>query len=121
MFSCQISFCRYCSIQEIQSYYCRNCLENNNYSNDAYNFRGKCSKCVECPNCSTILTIIVSADPNNDEEQYESHRFKHLTYLNSNRIYYFYCQYCFWDSKKLKIAEKQLEKLLGPYYPNLYI
>jgi len=77
--SCQSTTCKFCTTQEIDSYYCPNCLENMP-STEAMMYKNNCKKCFDCPCCFSVLVyqgIPISAEKSD---------------------YYFSCGYCHWDS-----------------------
>eukprot|EP01016_Furgasonia_blochmanni_P029806 TRINITY_DN311_c0_g1_i6.p1 TRINITY_DN311_c0_g1~~TRINITY_DN311_c0_g1_i6.p1 ORF type:complete len:281 (+),score=39.68 TRINITY_DN311_c0_g1_i6:169-1011(+) len=94
-YNCSLVFCRFCSIQEITTYMCMNCLETV-FSKDAMQNKNKCSKCIACLNCKNVLSINVCNDPKS-------------VY---NKKHYAYCQYCSWDSRSIKLAEENFNDLL---------
>jgi len=71
---CQKNTCKYCITEEIDSYYCPNCLENL-ASAEAMLNQNKCKKCYECPICFSAMTHNVSND-----------------------VYYLNCASCHWNS-----------------------
>ena len=70
------------AIEEIESFYCPQCLENYP-SSEAAMYKNLCPRleCVKCPLCSAVLNPIVSHVSGHEGPQ---------TYLS--------CGYCFWDS-----------------------
>lgn len=93
----QLYFCEACSrvvskrdlAEDIDSYYCPNCLENMP-SSEAMFYGMRCSKCWECPVCTSTLAMCVSAGAAAGAAQ--SH---HLA-----------CGFCRWSSKgRLEAAQ----------------
>lgn len=71
---CQKITCPFCITEEIDSYYCPNCLENM-ASAEAILNQNRCKKCYECPLCLCALTYNVNGD-----------------------LYYLNCSSCHWNS-----------------------
>eukprot|EP01112_Ceratiomyxa_fruticulosa_P010763 TRINITY_DN2863_c0_g2_i4.p1 TRINITY_DN2863_c0_g2~~TRINITY_DN2863_c0_g2_i4.p1 ORF type:complete len:416 (-),score=70.52 TRINITY_DN2863_c0_g2_i4:186-1433(-) len=74
-YHCQKIECKFCITEEIDSYFCPNCLDNMASAEAMQNFN-RCKKCFECPNCSTILTYSVKGE----------------------ELYFLSCGYCRWNS-----------------------
>lgn len=91
-FTCTKIVCKYCMTEEIDSFFCRNCMENMP-STEAKAFRNRCFRCFQCPICFTTLQII--------SEQ-----------VRSGKLYHFSCQHCFWDSVSIGIQGGTLDSLL---------
>ena len=76
------------AIEEIESFYCPQCLENYP-SSEAAMYKNLCPRleCVKCPLCFAVLNPIVSHVSGHEGPQ---------TYLS--------CGYCFWDSIKVQLV-----------------
>eukprot|EP00164_Ancoracysta_twista_P008996 GFYU01013179.1.p1 GENE.GFYU01013179.1~~GFYU01013179.1.p1 ORF type:complete len:471 (-),score=119.26 GFYU01013179.1:118-1530(-) len=85
---CKKTKCSRCVTEEIDAYYCPNCLENMP-SAEAMLFSNRCSKCFECPDCGITLHVFQSA-----EDQY-----------------YLRCGFCQWDSRHLDLAAERADKI----------
>uniref|UniRef100_A0A0G4I7E4 Dynactin subunit 4 n=1 Tax=Chromera velia CCMP2878 TaxID=1169474 RepID=A0A0G4I7E4_9ALVE len=92
----ELYFCDTCSkirsrfelSEEIDSYYCPNCLENMP-SSEAMIYLNRCSKCFECPVC--FNTLIIIAPPEGG--------------------CIFSCQYCRWSSKNVQMQHERADQL----------
>jgi len=91
-FQCTKPLCVYCVTEEIDSFYCRNCMENMP-TTEAMAFKNRCSRCFQCPVCFTTLQILL----NNSSGQ---------------KQYHFGCQHCYWDSLTLGLSGTSLNELL---------
>eukprot|EP01114_Cavostelium_apophysatum_P023246 TRINITY_DN8700_c0_g1_i1.p1 TRINITY_DN8700_c0_g1~~TRINITY_DN8700_c0_g1_i1.p1 ORF type:complete len:449 (+),score=92.49 TRINITY_DN8700_c0_g1_i1:71-1417(+) len=76
---CQTTACKFCVTQEIDSYYCPNCLENM-ASSEAMHYKNSCKKCFVCPSCFSSLS------------------YQALPSQSENKEYYLTCVFCQWDS-----------------------
>ena len=85
------------AIEEIESFYCPQCLENYP-SSEAAMYKNRCPRveCLKCPFCSTVLTTIVSHLNGYDGPQ---------TYLS--------CGYCYWDSVQIDLVAKNGAELFN--------
>ena len=55
-YACSRILCTYCVNEEIDSFYCRNCMENMP-TTEANAFKNRCSRCFQCPICFTTLQV----------------------------------------------------------------
>lgn len=90
-YQCSRILCPFCVNEEIDSFYCRNCLENMP-ATEANAFKNRCSRCFQCPVCSTTLQI-------------------HLYNYKGQKFYHFGCQSCYWDSMNLDLKGNSLNEL----------
>lgn len=76
--------------EEIESFYCPQCLENYP-SSEASMYKNRCPRleCLKCPYCTSVLTTIVS----------------HLNGYSGPQTY-LSCGYCFWDSVHIPLVAK---------------
>ncbi|PRP87410.1 hypothetical protein PROFUN_00621 [Planoprotostelium fungivorum] len=87
--------CTECTTQEIDSFFCPQCMENMS-SSEVTHFRNSCKKCFECPSCFSILSYHVQADISgksdidSDPDGGKGEEDKALVYLR--------CGYCRWNS-----------------------
>eukprot|EP00347_Sterkiella_histriomuscorum_P019879 403339962 len=100
---CNKGQCRFCLHEEMESFYCRSCLDYFS-SNEAATFKNKCSRYFQCPNCFTIMSVMVSPGP------------------NKTSIYYYNCQFLkinYYKGKYFKNPQQVIfEKLLEVYRYN---
>eukprot|EP01113_Clastostelium_recurvatum_P041447 TRINITY_DN6584_c0_g1_i2.p1 TRINITY_DN6584_c0_g1~~TRINITY_DN6584_c0_g1_i2.p1 ORF type:complete len:427 (-),score=68.75 TRINITY_DN6584_c0_g1_i2:7-1287(-) len=87
-YNCQKLECRFCITEEIDSYYCPNCLDILASAEAQQNFNS-CKKCFVCPHCDAALIYSVKSDenappPEGDQPQAE--------------IYFLSCGFCRWNS-----------------------
>mmetsp|Transcript_29160 Transcript_29160/g.41036 ORF Transcript_29160/g.41036 Transcript_29160/m.41036 type:complete len:514 (+) Transcript_29160:1220-2761(+) len=92
---CQKMRCSFCVTQEIDSFYCPNCLDNM-ASSEATTYKNSCKKCFECPCCHSALSYHAStaADPSLDISS--------LNLQPGAPYYYLKCEFCQWDSLAAK-------------------
>ena len=50
---CSDYYCRFCTLQEIESYFCKNC--NHTTYPTELRFKNHCNNCFECPLCRNVL------------------------------------------------------------------
>lgn len=91
-FNCNKSLCRHCTAEEIDSFYCRHCLENMP-STEAKAFKNRCSRCYACPVCFTTLQTLSNT-------------------RRGAKIYHLCCQHCYWDSANYGIVGTSLDTLV---------
>eukprot|EP01102_Stenamoeba_stenopodia_P011410 TRINITY_DN3500_c0_g1_i3.p1 TRINITY_DN3500_c0_g1~~TRINITY_DN3500_c0_g1_i3.p1 ORF type:complete len:455 (-),score=93.42 TRINITY_DN3500_c0_g1_i3:81-1385(-) len=90
--SCQKLLCKFCVLEEIDSYYCILCLENM-LSAEAMQFSNRCRKCFECPVCfRSIPTFTKGANDN---------------------IYYLSCSFCRWSSLEIGLQAETPNQLIA--------
>lgn len=72
-----------CTVEEIESYYCPQCLENFP-SSEAMLYKNRCPRleCLACPCCSSVLTTVIS----------------HLEGTGGGAKTFLSCGHCYWDS-----------------------
>ena len=90
-YQCSRILCPYCVNEEIDSFYCRNCMENMP-ATEANAFKNRCSRCFQCPVCFITLQI-------------------HLYNYKGQKFYHFGCQGCYWDSMNLDLKGNSLNEL----------
>ncbi|KYQ99676.1 dynactin 62 kDa subunit [Tieghemostelium lacteum] len=84
---CQKINCKYCISEEIDGYYCPNCLEY--ISNAEAQLSGnRCKKCFECPVCFNILTYSIHTPSGQTEDSSST--------IPEN--YFLNCGFCKWNS-----------------------
>jgi len=83
-FKCNEARCRYCTDEEILSFYCRHCLDNFGQV-EAESTKNQCTRYLQCPLCFSVLRF--AHTPSNS---------KH--YGGRDREYYYYCLFCHWNS-----------------------
>ncbi|CAG9312451.1 Dctn4 [Blepharisma stoltei] len=91
-FPCSKALCPYCVTEEIDSFYCRNCMENMP-NTEAFAFKNKCARCFQCPACFSTLQILLNS-------------------TRQQKLYHFGCQSCYWDSMSLGLFGNSLNELL---------
>lgn len=84
--------CPYCVTEEIDSFYCRSCMENMP-NTEAFAFKNKCARCFQCPACFSTLQILLNT-------------------TRAQKLYHFGCQSCYWDSMSLGLCGTSLNELL---------
>lgn len=86
-----------CTVEEIESYYCPQCLENFP-SSEAMLYRNRCPRleCLVCPCCKSVLTTVISLLKGKGNEA--------QTFLS--------CGHCFWDSVESNYYAKDGASLL---------
>lgn len=91
-YTCSKILCVYCISEEIDSFFCRACMENMPPT-EANAFKNRCSRCFQCPVCFHNLQI---------------------TYFNlkTNKFYHFVCNSCFWDSRAFELKGSSYNELL---------
>ncbi|EGC38309.1 hypothetical protein DICPUDRAFT_28946 [Dictyostelium purpureum] len=77
--SCLKTNCKFCITEDIDCYYCPNCLEHISSAEASLN-GNRCKKCFECPMCFNVLTYSASTNANGVE----------TFFLN--------CTFCKWNS-----------------------
>jgi hypothetical protein len=92
------------TIEEIESYYCPQCLENFP-SSEAMQFRGRCprSECFTCAECGSVappvidsassITKVSSSSASSPAAAADT-----TTPSSSSALYYFRCNFCRWNS-----------------------
>jgi len=60
---CNKALCRFCLHEEMESFYCRSCLDVFS-SNEAATFQNKCSRYLQCPNCMNVMSMMLTPGPN---------------------------------------------------------
>jgi dynactin 4 len=90
-YQCSKVLCPYCVNEEIDSFYCRTCMENMP-ATEANAFKNRCSRCFQCPVCFSSLQV-------------------HLYSSRSQKFYHFGCQSCYWDSMNLDLKGNSLNEL----------
>ena len=90
-FQCQAILCRPCTSEEIESYYCRTCLENMP-TTEAMTFRNRCMRCYQCPICQSTLQIIISA-------------------IRGQKQYHLCCLHCSWDSSMVAVSGNTVDEM----------
>jgi len=91
---CQNVRCSLCVAQDIDSYYCPNCLENM-ASSEANYFSNSCKKCFECPCCFAALSFQTSSTSETDKS------------------FFFSCGFCRWDSLGLNLVADSPNNLIA--------
>lgn len=91
-YQCSKILCVYCINEEIDSFYCRVCMENMP-TTEANAFKNRCSRCFQCPVCFTNVQI-------------------QLYSLKSLKYYHFSCNSCYWDSRSFELKGSSLNELL---------
>ena len=66
---CNKGLCRFCLHEEMESFYCRSCLDVFS-QNEAATFKNKCSRFFTCPNCFNIMSMMVSPGTNKSSQMY---------------------------------------------------
>ncbi|KAK2156680.1 hypothetical protein LSH36_207g01010 [Paralvinella palmiformis] len=101
----KLYFCRHCLklrsrdcvSQEVDSYYCSNCLENMP-SPDAKLKKNRCANCFDCPSCghslSTRATSVAFQDPDNPGKS------------TPKKVYYLACGFCRWTSRDVGLKDQ---------------
>lgn len=84
-----------CVTQEIDSYYCPNCLENM-VSVEAGHYLNSCKKCFECPRCFSALTFSMG-----------------ILGESKEKLYFLSCGYCRWDSISLDLTGESTSNLIA--------
>lgn len=87
--SCREVKCGVCLVEEVDAYYCPNCLENLPVG-EAMVFGNRCSKCFSCPSCSSALQTVA------DERE----------------GFFFACSFCRWDSLRLGLRDEKPDVLV---------
>jgi len=97
--SCQKITCKFCVTQEIDSYYCPNCLENM-ASSEAMLFKNSCKKCFLCPFCFCCLTYqtLPSTTPSTQTTPTPSIQTSSSGDADKDKTYFLGCGFCRWDS-----------------------
>ena len=90
-FQCHAVRCRLCTAEEIESYYCRACLENMP-TTEAMTFRNRCMRCYMCPICQTTLQIIIGL-------------------VRGQKQYHLCCQHCSWDSSMVAMSGGSVDEM----------
>lgn len=90
-YQCSKVVCPYCVNEEIDSFYCRTCMENMP-ATEANAFKSKCSRCFQCPICFSTLQL------------------QHYNY-RGQKFYHFGCYSCFWDSMNFDLKGNSLNEL----------
>ena len=93
IYRCKQHRCKYCVKIDIESLYCKSCLEVVPPT-EALSYNNHCTRCFECPCCYSILSIMLSSS-------------------NGKKQYYFSCQFCFWNSIEIGMVGLNSETLLG--------
>ena len=91
-YQCSKILCVYCINEEIDSFYCRVCMENMP-NTEANAFKNRCSRCFQCPVCFTNVQI-------------------QLYSQKSTKFYHFACNSCYWDSRSFELKGGSLNELL---------
>ena len=79
--SCKKQRCKYCVRIDIESLYCKSCLEPMPLV-ESLSYNNRCTRCYECPCCYNVVSIMIS-------------------HIKEESKYYFSCQFCFWNSFKI--------------------
>ncbi|XP_033325573.2 dynactin subunit 4 isoform X1 [Megalopta genalis] len=97
--------CGYCNCQEIDTYYCPNCLENSTFV-EARLEKNKCSNCFECPCCFHTLSTRAGHIPfkTAPPEGGESKDAK----TPPKKFYYLFCSMCRWTSRDAGIPDQTI-------------
>jgi len=90
------------TIEEIESYYCPQCLENFP-SSEAMQFRGRCprSECFTCAECGSVAPPVIdsaSSITKVSSSSASSAAAADTTPSSSSALYYFRCNFCRWNS-----------------------
>eukprot|EP01089_Gocevia_fonbrunei_P000613 TRINITY_DN10613_c0_g1_i1.p1 TRINITY_DN10613_c0_g1~~TRINITY_DN10613_c0_g1_i1.p1 ORF type:complete len:419 (+),score=69.94 TRINITY_DN10613_c0_g1_i1:75-1331(+) len=94
---CKDIKCSLCVSQEIDSFYCPNCLDNMT-TYDSMLFRNRCKKCFDCPSCSSLLSYSQRLDKDSNQ-----------------RIIYFHCGFCRWNSLNTDLTADAPNLLIANY------
>eukprot|EP00124_Ichthyophonus_hoferi_P001109 Ihof_evm10s51 gene=Ihof_evmTU10s51 len=86
---CTKLHCGSCVKNEIECFFCPNCLLTNVTKDEAHKNRNRCSQCCQCPVCLGTLSFHASLD----------------------RQYYMMCGTCRWCSLEINLAESRADKL----------
>lgn len=95
--NCCKSVCKYCTANKVSCYICYSCSKSHvpamvyNVNSNAKNM---CASCLECPICLNILGI-----KHGDKKEVDP--------------YFFYCKFCFWNSKNYAIASGSSDELVS--------
>ncbi len=95
--TCCESLCSYCTKNEIFCYTCYSCSKSHipaMIHNINYNAKNVCASCLECPMCMNILST------------------KSMDKKVVQDPYFFYCKFCFWNSKNYAISSSTSDKLV---------
>ncbi|XP_017765822.1 PREDICTED: dynactin subunit 4 [Eufriesea mexicana] len=95
--------CGYCVCQEIDSYYCPNCMENLPLSEIRIR-KNKCSNCFKCPCCFQTLStraghVPLRVLPTDGEDSKDIK-------TTPKKVYYLACSLCRWTSRDAGIPDQ---------------
>lgn len=84
---CSRLVCDQCCGVEIDTYFCPSCL-NSVLSSAAFTDSNRCQKCADCPVCLQTLST-----------------------AQSGETFYYWCEFCQWNSKGLNLTGKKVQEL----------
>jgi len=92
-FKCSEVKCRFCTDEEIISFYCRHCMDNFSQV-EAAPTRNLCTRFLQCPICFQVLKF--GKTPPTSQTQRE-------------RLYYYYCVFCAWNTLQCGMKTRVLQ------------
>ncbi|EFA83163.1 dynactin 62 kDa subunit [Heterostelium album PN500] len=85
---CQNLNCRYCIHEEIDCYFCPNCLDHVSVA-EASLYGNRCKKCYDCPICFGTL---------NYQQQQQQQQGTTTTTTTGTEVFFLNCAFCKWNS-----------------------
>lgn len=107
--------CGYCVCQEVDLYYCPNCMENLP-SSEVRLKKNKCSNCFNCPNCFQMLSTRAGHVPLKPTTK-EAEDSKDVKVV-PKKVYYLSCSFCRWSSRDVGISDQTMASGRWPEQEN---